>query len=74
MTVVYEMVAAGAARAKASRREMPTRGGSGSVMRSTVVTEKDEAVSKYRQVATGMAVFRGPLRWSSLGTVVVARV
>jgi len=74
MIVVYETVEAGAVRVKASRREMPTRGSSGSVMRFTVVKEKDEVVNKFRQVATGTKVFRGPQRWFSLGTVVVVRV
>ena len=74
MTAVFETVAAEAARARASLREMPTRGGSGTVMGLTVVKERDEVVNKFRQVAAGMKVFRGPQRWSSLGTVVVVRV
>jgi hypothetical protein len=70
----FEMVAAGAARAKASLRGMPTRGGRGSLMRSIVVAEKDEVVTECRQFSTGMKVIRGPQRWFSLGTAVMIRV
>ena len=74
MIVVYEMVEAGAVKGKASREETPTQGGSGSVMKFTIVKEKDAVNNKLQQVDTGTKVFRGPQWWSGLGIMVVVGV